>query len=73
MMNENFEPAGVKFFSVSRNQECMLCQSGAWSGWILYKHPDGQWVSLRKATDKDMADLHNAAIVDPPPTGDDVR
>ena len=22
--------------------------------WLFYKHPDGQWVSLRKATDDDL-------------------
>ena len=25
--------------------------------WLFYKHPDGQWVSLRKATDEDLDKL----------------
>lgn len=24
------------------------------AGWLLYRHPDGQWVSYRKATDADI-------------------
>lgn len=27
-------------------------------GWLLYKHPDGQWVTLRKATDDDLVYLN---------------
>lgn len=25
-----------------------VCVGGRWDGWLMYKHPDGQWVSLRK-------------------------
>ena len=53
---------GQKFFSQSRKQEMMLVQddSSEWNGWLVYKHPDGQWVSLRKATDADISELANA-------------
>ena len=30
------------------------------AGWILYKHPDGQWVTLRKATDDDISAMNRA-------------
>lgn len=23
-------------------------------GWVFYRHPDGQWVTLRKATDAEI-------------------
>jgi hypothetical protein len=28
------------------------CSSGRWAGWIFWKHPDGQWVSLAKIPDR---------------------
>jgi hypothetical protein len=31
------------------------------AGWIVWKHPEGQWVTLRKATDDDIARI-NAAV-----------
>ena len=30
------------------------------AGWLLYRHPDGQWVSLRRATDADIRAMSNA-------------
>ncbi len=36
-------------------------ENGGWGGWLFYKHPDGQWVSLRKATDDDLGRI-NAAV-----------
>ena len=30
------------------------------AGWILYRHPDGQWVTLRKATDADVEEISEA-------------
>jgi len=31
-------------------------------GWLLYKHLDGQWVTLRKATDDDVARVSQAVV-----------
>ena len=25
-----------------------VCVGGEWDGWLMWKHPDGQWVSVRK-------------------------
>lgn len=25
-----------------------VCLDGKWRGWLFRKHPDGQWVSVRK-------------------------
>lgn len=71
------EANGINFWSATRKQEMryLYPDSGhEWAGWILYRHPDGQWVSLRKATDRDIAELsaavskahHNPAKSYPP-------
>jgi hypothetical protein len=31
------------------------------AGWLLYKHPDGQWVTLRKADSADLEIIANLA------------
>lgn len=50
-----YEPKGVKFFDKATDREMLLVadDSPNWSGWLCYRHPDGQWVSLRKATKDD--------------------
>lgn len=47
-----YEPKGYKFRD-ARNGEMMLVYEGEWKDWLAYRHPDGQWVSLRKATPED--------------------
>lgn len=32
-----------------------LCTVGRFKNWIMYKHPDGQWVSLRPAFAHEIA------------------
>lgn len=32
-----------------------LCTEGRFQNWIMYKHPDGQWVSLRPALPAEIA------------------
>jgi hypothetical protein len=32
------------------------------AGWLLYKHPDGQWVTYRKATDADIVAMNKAIV-----------
>jgi hypothetical protein len=54
---------GINFYSQARHQQMRYLYPDCghhWAGWILYKHPDGQWVSLRKATDADIAELSAA-------------
>lgn len=38
--------------------------AGIHRGWIWYRHPDGQWVTLRKATEADLGKLDSAVIND---------
>ncbi|QWY83221.1 hypothetical protein [Rhizobium phage RHph_X2_25] len=30
-----------------------VCLDGKWKGWLFRKHPDGQWVSVRKLDEAD--------------------
>lgn len=36
--------------------EIGYCNAGRWAGWIFWRHPDGQWVSLAKIPDDKSAD-----------------
>ncbi len=60
----NYDPKGLIF--QSNGKEMMYCypdcERESLRGWICYLHPDGQWVTLRKATDADLAAI-NAAVV----------
>lgn len=31
-----------------------VCVEGRFYGWAFYKHPDGQWVTIRKASDDEI-------------------
>lgn len=53
-----YEPPGINFFDVNSHQEMLLiAEPDPHAGWICYKHPDGQWVTLRKATEQDLQKL----------------
>lgn len=69
----HYEPRGTKFLGTMlsgdrgwlRNEVMLVTEDEsrpALRGWILYRHPDGQWVSLRKATDPDFAALDAAGV-----------
>ena len=68
----NYEPKGTRFMA-----KPLIAGKRAWRqmllvttdeprtemhGWLFFRHPEGQWVSLRKATDDDLASI-SAAIV----------
>ena len=61
---KNYEPRGTRFYA--EGKEMMLVQDDEprkeMHCWLLYRHPDGQWVTLRKATDADVATI-SAALV----------
>lgn len=50
------DPRGYTFRD-ARLGEMMLVYEGAWKGWLVRRHPDGQWVTLRKATPEDWRSL----------------
>jgi len=63
---KHFDPSGLEFFDAATNRKmkCVYPDSSHWTaGWLLYRHPDGHWVTLRKATDADLAAI-NAAVVE---------
>lgn len=57
-----FDPAGVRFWDVGQHRELLLVEVGPWAGWICYRNVDGQWVSLREATEEDLRRLHQARV-----------
>ena len=46
----------ILFYSPILSKEMMLKN---WEGepWIFFKHPDGQWVSYRQASERDISEL----------------
>lgn len=56
-MTENYKPKGIEFYSQSFGKQMILVGEGHYIGWIVYKHPDGQWVTLRRATQSDIDDI----------------
>lgn len=50
-----------------------VCLEGKWKGWLFNKHPDGQWVSIRKLDETDpmegnpLASLFASAAPTPAP------
>lgn len=39
-----------RFYDQCSQREMKLMMSGPYEGWLVYRHPDGQWVTLREAT-----------------------
>lgn len=50
---EHYEPKGLKFYDKASARYMILVEQGPYRGWICYKHPDSQWVTLREATEED--------------------
>lgn len=55
---KHYEPTGVKFYDTASRREMMYSQDEDTRGWLLWKHPDGQWVTLRKATKDDIGRIN---------------
>lgn len=58
----NSDPAGFDFMDIGPLKR-LVCV-GPWKGWVVYKHPDGQWVSLDKATQVDFHKAYQAMVGD---------
>jgi len=67
-MPEPFNPevlAGVSFFDnrTKRTMRYIYPDVKHWTaGWIVVKNPSGEWMTLRKATDADIAAINSAVI-----------
>ena len=59
MTKEIWEPQGTRFWDAASDREMLLVDEPErdFDGWLCYRHPDGQWVSLRKATEEDFTRL----------------
>ena len=60
----NYEPSGTRFRAHGKEMMLVLTDEPRKDlhGWLLYRHADGQWVTLRKATDQDINAI-SAAVV----------
>lgn len=59
MNHTSLDPKGYEFTDANGKQ-WKLVTEGTWKDWLVYKHPDGQWVSGRKATGKDWLNVARA-------------
>lgn len=46
-------PVPMTFF----DRPVVYHEGGRFDGWLMYQHPDGQLVSLRKPTEEDLVNL----------------
>jgi hypothetical protein len=67
-MLDNFDPLAFDGFSFYDNKSkrsmryVYANQQTKYAGWILYQHPDGNWVTLRKATVADVSAISEAVV-----------
>lgn len=74
MASEHYEPKGLRFLDRATNREMILVGEGEhYAGWLCYRHPDGQWVTLREATEADRAALTAQSDAVRVATGFDLR
>lgn len=53
-MSAPFKPKGIQFQDRNYGKLMLVDMPDHWAhGWICYEHPDGGWVTLRKATEAD--------------------
>lgn len=64
MKSKHYDPPGLNFNANGKEVKYCYpdCERESLRGWLLYKHPDGQWVSLRKATDDDIKRINEAVV-----------
>jgi hypothetical protein len=51
------EIKGIRFYDLASSREMLLRVMPNLELWLLYKHPGGDWVYLRQATDEDLQRL----------------
>jgi hypothetical protein len=63
-----YEPQGVRFYELASKREMILVtddEPQEWlRGWLCWHHPDGQWVTLRKANKADLVAVANIVVSD---------
>jgi hypothetical protein len=65
-MPETYTPKGRHFYDGASEREMLLVEDpdSGFDGWLCYKGAEGQWVTLRRATDADRAVLEDPRVVD---------
>lgn len=64
----SFDPGvlhGISFFDANSNRQMRYIypDAGHWcAGWVVVKNPSGEWMTLRKATDADIAVISKAVV-----------
>lgn len=48
---------GLLFYDMAAHREMLLKRWDDGKLWLFYQNPDGEWVSLREATDEDIKRL----------------
>jgi len=56
---EIYEPKGLRFMDANIGEMLLIDEGEDCGGWLCYRHPDGQWVTLRRATEADKAVIDN--------------
>lgn len=65
-MTEEYKPIGLEFHDLVSGRQMVYVTEGQYKGWICYKHPDGQWVTLRIATQEDKERIFACLLKRPP-------
>lgn len=58
-MNHPEPKNALRFYDLRSRRELLYNYD---NGWLYYRHPDGQWVTLREATDDDRRRLNQAVV-----------
>jgi len=58
----DYAPEGIEFYDKVRGRMMLLVTAGSLKGWLCYRHPDGQWVTLREVTSEDLSALRYAGF-----------
>lgn len=71
--DRNYQPRGRRFYSAHNAEDRMIVSEDEpreeMRGWLLYKHLDGQWVTLREATDDDTREADSRELLSPATEG----
>jgi hypothetical protein len=61
---QHYDPPGLNFEANGKQMKYCYpdCPRESLRGRLLYKRSDGQWVTLRKATDADIAAINRAVV-----------
>lgn len=56
----NEVPDGYALLQRHNGKACYAaCMAGPFAGWLMWKHPDGQWISKRKLEPREMMQVED--------------